>query len=135
MIASPQSIQVARGDAVHDATISWHRNGMVWTVELVSPEFESVSASADDAFEALCRLREEIEPRGWRVGVIGAQPDVWPSGMAREQGGGVKAYRLTPTGAGEVIDTFEPVHPSTVATLERQREEVDRLFQEMSRGG
>jgi hypothetical protein len=47
--------------------------------------------------------------------------------MARDQGGGLRAYRLTIKGGESLVDTFEPVDPSTVATLAEQRAEVDRL--------
>src|SRR5690606_8616705 len=85
-------------------------------------------ARADDAFEALCLVREELEPYGWRIGVAGAQADVWPSGMARDQGGGQRAYRVTAEQVGELVGTFEPVPPATVVTVARQRAEADRMF-------
>lgn len=129
MIESPQTIQVSRGDAVHDATVTWRwREDMIWTVVVESPELGSVEARADDAFEALCQVRERLEPDGWRLGVAGAQVDVWPSGMARDQGGGLRAYRLTAAGAGDLVDTFEPVDPATVTTVAEQQAEAERIL-------
>jgi len=135
MILSPQTIQVARDGAVADATVSWRLEGMQWVVEIDSPAFETVEAKADDAFEALCLVRAELEPLGWRIGVAGAQPDVWPSGMARDQGGGLSAYRMTSRGGESMVDTFEPVDPATVTTVDEQRALIDRIFDEISRGG
>lgn len=129
MIESPQTIQVSRGDAVHDATVTWWwREDMIWTVVVGSPDLGSVEARADDAFEALCQVRERLEPDGWRLGVAGAQVDVWPSGMARDQGGGLRAYRLTAEGAGDLVDTFEPVDPATVTTVAEQQAEAERIL-------
>ncbi|MGW8482224.1 hypothetical protein ACWGJP_03755 [Microbacterium sp. NPDC055903] len=78
-------------------------------------------------------VREELEPFGWRIGVAGAQADVWPSGMARDQGAGLKAYRITPEQVEKLVDTFEPVDPSTVTTVAVQRAETERMLEEISR--
>ena len=128
MLESPQSVRVSRDGVVHGAMVSWRREGLTWIVTVASPELGSVEAGADDAFEALCRVREQVEPGGWRLGVAGAQVDVWPSGMARDQGGGLRAYRLTPGGPGDVVDTFEPVDPATVTNVARQQAEAERLL-------
>ena len=69
----------------------------------------------------------------WRIGVAGAQADVWPSGMARDQGGGLRAYRMSSEQVGDLVDTFEPVDPATVTTVARQRAEADRLYDEIRR--
>ena len=128
MIQSPQVIQAARHGATSDATVVWRRDGMTWTVEISSDGFEPVSAQADDAFEALCSVRERLEPLGWRIGVAGAQRNVWPSGMSRDQGGGLVAYRMTAAGAAGMVDTFDPVDPATVVTVSEQRAGIERLW-------
>ena len=87
-----------------------------------------LEARENDAFEALCVIRGRLEPLGWRVGVAGAQVNVWPSGMARDQGGGLSAYRITARGGEDVVDTFAPVDPATVAPLADQKAEIDRLM-------
>lgn len=104
--------------------------GAMRVVEFESAVVRAVEVRADDAFEALCRIRDELEPSGWRIGVAGAQRDVWPSGMSRDQGGGLVAYRMTAGGAAGIVDTFEPVDPVTVTTIAEQRAEVDRLREE-----
>lgn len=133
MIQSPQTIQVSRDGVVHEATIAWRTEDQMWVVSIVSPAFEPVEERAFDAFEALCRVREKLEPEGWRIGVAGAQADVWPSGMARDQGGGLKAYRMTEEQVGGLVDTFEPVDPATVTTVADQRAEADRLYEAIRR--
>jgi len=110
MVESPQSIQVARDGVVSDATIAWRHDPGEWVVELTSPEIGRAEARADDAFEALCVIRDGLEPGGWRVGVLGAQADVWPSGMSRDQGGGLTSYRM---GAASPARWWTPSGPST----------------------
>ncbi|MFS0732161.1 hypothetical protein ABC304_09150 [Microbacterium sp. 1P10UB] len=128
MIHSPQAIQVARDGEVSDATVAWSYSRGLWAVTVTSPAFGTMEASADDAFEALWRIREELEPLGWRIGVAGAQADVWPSGMARDQGGGLSAYRVGGGDGESVVDTFAPVDPRTVTTTTTQKAEIDRLM-------
>ncbi len=134
MIQSPQTITIAREGAAHDASVSWRYERGGWVVELTCAAFDPVHAQADDAFEALCTIREQVEPHGWRIGVAGAQADVWPSGMSRDQGGGLVVYRMTSEGAAEILDTFAPVNPDSVVDLAEQRAEIDRLFAEISHG-
>lgn len=130
-LQSPQTIQVARDGIAREATVSWRLDeSYSWVVEIRSVGFGTAEARADDAFEALCLIREELEPFGWRIGVAGAQMDVWPSGMARDQGGGLRAYRLTSHGAADLVDTFEPVDPASVATVAEQRAAAERFFAE-----
>lgn len=134
VIQSPQTIEASRDGVVHKATIAWQWTpDNRWSVSIESSAFDPFEARADDAFEALCTVREHLEPHGWRLGVIGAQIDVWPSGMARDQGGGLRAYRMSAEGPQDLVDTFEPADPTTVATVAAQRAEADRLFEEMRR--
>lgn len=133
MTDESRTIQVSRDGIVRDATVSWRFERTDWVVTIVSAGFGTAQARADDAFEALCIVREELEPFGWRIGVAGAQADVWPSGMARDQGGGLRAYRMTAEQVGDLVDTFEPVDPSTVTTVALQRAETDRLYEAIRR--
>ena len=131
MIASPQAIRIDRGGIAAEAVISWRYERDGWTVELASAATGAVAAHAADAFEALCLVRERLEPEGWRVGVAGAQAGVWPSGMARDQGGGLTAYRLEAEAEAEaeadtVVDTFAPVDPATTSTVAAQQADAER---------
>ena len=51
-------------------------------------------ATAPDYFEALVRLRRDLEHRGLQILVNGASRDVWPSAMARSMSLGLQAYRM-----------------------------------------
>ena len=130
MTAGSLGIQVMREGIVRDAAVSWRfEEPFSWVVEVRGSGFGTAEARADDAFEALCLVREELEPFGWRIGVAGAQIDVWPSGMARDQGGGLRAYRMTSESVGDLVDTFAPVDPASVTTVAVQRAETERLYE------
>ncbi|WP_454112147.1 hypothetical protein [Microbacterium aurum] len=63
--------------------------------------------------------------------MAGAQAGVWPSGMARDQGGGLTAYRLEAEAEAEaeadtVVDTFAPVDPATTSTVAAQQADAER---------
>lgn len=133
MTDGSRTVPVSREGIVHGATVTWRFDQTSWVVEIVSAGFGTARARADDAFEALCLIREELEPFGWRIGVAGAQVDVWPSGMARDQGGGLRAYRITGEQVGDLVDTFEPVDPQTVTTVALQLAETERLYDAIAR--
>lgn len=131
MIERTQSIRMSRGGDVHEATVSWWFDDQAWVVALESAAFDRLEARENDAFEALCTLRDELEPLGWRIGVAGSQAGVWPSGMARDQGGGQRCYRITVEGPYALVDTFEPVDPTTVTTVAEQRADADRMYESL----
>ncbi|MBB5805526.1 hypothetical protein F4560_005294 [Saccharothrix ecbatanensis] len=83
-----------------------------YRVEL-APDRDRFTATGPDAFEALVRLRRQLEPEGWAVVVQGARRDTWPSGMARDMGGGLKVYVLRPGGPTatdeDLVDTFADI--------------------------
>lgn len=97
----------------------WPRIRLAVTVEGVTHE-----AVAHDAFEALTVVRRAIERDGWLLGVQGAREDVWPSGTARDQGRGMRAYRIRRGVAArseDLVDVFARASAllTTVARQER----------------
>jgi hypothetical protein len=46
-------------------------------------------------FDALCAIRQRLEEQGAMLDCYGASLNVFPSGMSRDMGRGVKAYKLT----------------------------------------
>ena len=54
------------------------------------------TATGPDMFEALVRLRRQLEPDGLMVAVQGSRRDTYPSGMARDMGGGMRVYIMRP---------------------------------------
>jgi hypothetical protein len=78
-------------------------------------------AQANDYFEALCQIRERLAEGGLHPFCYGASLNVYPSGMARDMGAGLKAYKMTIGKHARLEDLVEifaagpDVKPSTVA--------------------
>ena len=66
-----------------------------------------VRSSAADFFEALCGVRRELAREGLVPLCYGASLNVFPSGMSRSMGGGLKAYRLTKGAQARMADLVE----------------------------
>lgn len=66
-------------------------------------------AEEPDFFEALCTIRRRaLEPLGLIPFCYGASLKVWPSGMARDMGRGLKAYKIEiGNQASELVGIFE----------------------------
>ncbi len=93
--------------------------------------------SKRDFFEALRQLRLDLEKSGALLCCFGASENVYPSGMQRDMGPAVGAYKMT-LGAQalrrDIVNIFEAdetVIPSTVEQQERFRE---RWFNSLSAG-
>jgi hypothetical protein len=100
-----------------------------WRLELAVAGRE-YTAEFDDLFDCLLAIRRELERDGGRVCCLGARPDVWPSGMARQMAGGRKAYRhhpgRRPTRA-DLVDVFDPADCAEVVTVAEQEDAMRSL--------
>jgi hypothetical protein len=136
-------IQVAlvRGDERRPALIHWleaydgprptYWFQLVWT----GPELRAIGP---DAFEALAAIREQLEPSAWFVAVQGSRLDTYPSGMARDMGGGFRVYimRMGQNASFEdLVDTFAEADPSLLATVAAQEEYWRRWRRAVPRRG
>jgi hypothetical protein len=85
---------------------------------------KTIAAEAGDFFEALCRVRRQLEPEGLIPFCYGASLNVYPSAMARDMGLGFKAYRMTKgvhargSHLVEIFDTGPDVIPASVEAQE-----------------
>ena len=86
---------------------------------------KTIEAEAPDFFEALCLIRRQLEPEGLIPFCYGASLNVYPSGMARDMGAGLKAYRLKkgvhvrpPDDLVEIFATGPDVIPALVDAQE-----------------
>jgi hypothetical protein len=126
------AVRLVSGGERQEATIRWGwqaRNGpeeLYWAqLEWAGPR---VDVAADDLFEALVRIREQLEPHGWFVAVQGSRLDSFPSGMQRETAGGLRVYVMRmgePTRPEDVIETFAEADPSLLATVTAQRKRAE----------
>jgi len=88
-----------------------------------------IEESALDFFEAFCRVRLRLEEEKLIPFCYGASLNVYPSGMCRDMGAGMKAYRMT---IGKQVDPkkdlvsiFAEGPDVTPATVARQKEHFD----------
>jgi hypothetical protein len=82
------------------------------------------TATGPDVFEALVRLRRQLEPDGLMIAVHGARRDTYPSGMAGDMGAGMKVYVLHPGLRGrreDLIETLDDALPDELGTADEQR--------------
>lgn len=95
------------------------------------------TATAMDMFESLVRLRCQLEPDGWMIAVQGARRDTYPSGMARDMGGGMKVYVMRPghhASMDDLVETLADAPVEQLGTVAEQRACRDAWFAE-ARGG
>lgn len=85
----------------------------------------ALEAEASDYFEALCQVRRKLEEEELIPFCYGASLDVYPSGMARDMGAGLKAYKLTlgkHVTKESLVDIFAEGLDMIPAYVARQRE-------------
>jgi hypothetical protein len=93
--------------------ISFHYRGRV------------IEAEATDYFKAFCHVRLQLEAEKLIPFCYGASRNVYPSGMCRDMGRGLKAYRVThgkQTTMQDLVDIFNQgpdVVPAYVAEQRR----------------
>ena len=75
-------------------------------------------ASATDYFEAFALVRERLAERGVMPLCYAAGQGIWPSGMVRDMGQGLRAYRLADR---QLVDIFEAAPEIEVTTPAMQR--------------
>lgn len=115
------------------AVLSLQWDGVNARLSLEAPELGlSLQAEGPDLFDALQQLRKQtLEPLGWVPLCNGARVDCYPSGMARDMGGGQVVYVLSarprlsvgrygPRLRRPLVDTFEPAPKKSVGTVEDQ---------------
>jgi hypothetical protein len=82
------------------------------------------TATGSDMFGALVRLRRQLEPDGLMVALQGSRRDAYPSGMARDMGGGMKVYVIRPglpARPEDLVKTLDDAPPDHMATVDEQR--------------
>lgn len=92
----------------------------------------SVEAEANDYFDALCNIRLKLEKERLIPFCYGASLNVYPSGMGRDMGRGLKAYKLAVgkhTRREDLVDIFSAGTDVVPAFVSLQKE----FFDEWSR--
>jgi len=95
----------------------------LWQIRLANFEGHTICFKKTDLYEAMRALREYLEAKDCQLLCAGARPDVFPSGMSRDMGGGRKACVIHPgKQATELVDIFDYAEPALVGTVQQQRE-------------
>jgi hypothetical protein len=84
-----------------------------------------VEATAPDFFEAFCHIRLELQKENLIPFCYGASLNVYPSGMARDMGGGIRAYKLVKgkqAKMADLVDIFTEGPDIVPAYVSRQKE-------------
>lgn len=105
----------------HDGPVPTYRIELVTRVGHYTCPY---TATAPDMFEALVRLRRQLEPDGLMVAVQGARRDAYPSGMARDMGGGLRVYVLClgqRARPDDLVETLDDAPSGQIATVDEQR--------------
>ncbi|WP_245959611.1 hypothetical protein [Prauserella flavalba] len=95
----------------------------VYRIELTA-NGSTYETSGPDMFDALVSLRRQIEPLGWLIALQGSRLDTYPSGMARDMGGGLKVYVMRPGRAAtraDLVATLDDAEVAQLATVDEQR--------------
>src|SRR5215471_2883515 len=83
--ARPVLVRTPAGDAMW--TLAPARSGRDWSLTLTSPS-RTWSGSGPDCFKALRHLRAQLDNARVSIGVNGARPNSWSSGMQCDMGEG-----------------------------------------------
>jgi hypothetical protein len=123
-----REVLVVRGDERERARLrAWYdgHDGPIPRYRLeLNLRWDLYTATATDLFECLVRLRRQLEPDGWQVAVQGSRLDAYPSGMARDQGGGQRVYVMRHGRQAKIedlVDTFADAEVDQLASIEDQK--------------
>lgn len=75
-------------------------------------------------FEALVRLRLQIEPIGWLLALQASRLDAYPSGTDRDMGGGYRIYVVRPglkARRGDRVSTLDDAPAELLGTVADQK--------------
>jgi len=84
-----------------------------------------LKSEATDFFEALCQIRKKLEPLNLIPYCYGASLNVYPSGMGRDMGAGLKAYKMQigQHASGEnLVNIFDKGDGIFLSSVEEQKE-------------
>jgi hypothetical protein len=85
--------------------------------------FQGREFSGGDLFDAFTSLRKTLEEAGVQLLCAGARPEVFPSGMSRDMGGGRKAYITklgNPALRTDLVDIFDYSDAQSVGSVSDQ---------------
>jgi hypothetical protein len=123
-MATEHSIRLLSGGLEESATLVLSNKGQECHL-MLRYRNKHVEAKASDYFKAFGMVRQELEKEGLQPICYGASLNVWPSGMGRDMGAGLTAYRLTMgkhARREDLVDIFEYGPDVVPATVAQQKE-------------
>jgi hypothetical protein len=93
-----------------------------WFILADDDELGRLNVRGPDLFDCLSQIRLKAERSGYRLACNGSRIDVWPSGMARQMSGGMKAYQLSSSSSHpKLVRIFDEAPIEKLATVEEQK--------------
>ena len=103
------------------------RDATCW-IQLAAGDIQDTSTSSD-YFEAFTDIRRRLAKKNIFPLCYGASRDIWPSGMARDMGQGLRGYKLKMgIPGGEMFEIFATGPDINPVTPEEQKEYANRWF-------
>lgn len=113
-----------------EATIELDKDG--YQIVLIAPGIHECVEHADDYFDAFAEIRGRLAKRDIYPICYGASRDVWPSGMCRDMGGGLKAYQFDASGnADMLVDIFATGPGINPVSPKEQREFMGKFLRHL----
>lgn len=120
-----REIQVLRSDGRTEKCSIEHSESAPWKLSLSGLQLDKTEFTGNDLFEALIELRRELEKGNCQLLCAGARPNVFPSGMSRGMGGGLRAYAAKmgePARQSDLVDIFDYASPEIIGSVEDQKQ-------------
>jgi len=86
---------------------------------------KTISSSAPDYFDAFCAIRESLAIENLIPFCYGSSLNVYPSGMCRDMGSGLMAYKLVlgrTTARTDIVRIFDSGHDVVPASVVNQKD-------------
>jgi hypothetical protein len=119
-----RTVTICNAEHSGEAFLEW-TDRPPYRVVLSIPESDPIESTAYDLFECLLDVRAQAEGRGWRICVVGARKDAWPSGMSSDMGGATLVYihTLGRQATGEDLrPIFDDAPCELIGSVEEQRQ-------------
>jgi hypothetical protein len=121
MIENGIGIRLADG-SITRATVMHRENDSTCWLHLVGPGIDE-TATSTDYFESFVDIRRKLAQKKMYPLCYASSRNIWPSGMARDMGQGLAAYKLTMgLPAVELVHIFDSGPDIDPVTPEVQRE-------------
>ncbi len=120
-----------------DGTFIAHWDGTSARLTLDAPDLDMhLQADGPDLFDTLQQLRLILEPLGWTPLCNGARVNCYPSGMARDMGGGTMVYVLNHKLRCRLrlVGTFDPAPKESVGAVADQDAHFQNFLSTRKRG-